>query len=78
VGEEGYLLASFCAHLPPPMLLTLFQGLSYRKLTKDFISTLKELSDKYNTQDPHIPKLYKNMKLLSEICTKLVVSCCLL
>uniref|UniRef100_A0A8C4MDV3 Uncharacterized protein n=1 Tax=Equus asinus asinus TaxID=83772 RepID=A0A8C4MDV3_EQUAS len=48
----------------------------YGEFTKDFISTLKELTT--NKEDQHIQKVYKDMKELTRICPKLKVSCCLL
>uniref|UniRef100_A0A7N5JD11 Uncharacterized LOC100473502 n=1 Tax=Ailuropoda melanoleuca TaxID=9646 RepID=A0A7N5JD11_AILME len=42
----------------------------YGEFTKDFISTLKELT-KSNEHDRHIRKVYKDMKELTRICPKL-------
>lgn len=43
---------------------------------KDFISTLKNLVK--GNKNEHLQKVYENMKYLTQICTKLQVSCCLL
>lgn len=61
-----------------PGLLSLFLELCYGNFTKDFPSALKKLSESYDKQDAHITKIYKDTKLLTEICTKLEVSCSLL
>uniref|UniRef100_A0A8P0NU13 Uncharacterized protein n=2 Tax=Canis lupus familiaris TaxID=9615 RepID=A0A8P0NU13_CANLF len=42
----------------------------YGEFTKDFISTLKELT-KHNEHDRHIQKVYKDMEELTRICPKL-------
>lgn len=72
-GLTGALLCT--TTIPGP--LTLFQEPCYGEFTKDFISTLKELT-KHNEHDRHIQKVYKDMEELTRICPKLKVSCCLL
>ncbi|VCW78704.1 unnamed protein product, partial [Gulo gulo] len=42
----------------------------YGEFTKDFISTLKELTKSYK-HDLHIKKVYKDMEELTRICPKL-------
>ncbi|XP_064131410.1 granulocyte-macrophage colony-stimulating factor isoform X1 [Loxodonta africana] len=46
------------------------EELCYGKFTKNFISTLKNVSE-LNKEDCHINKVYKDMKELTTICTKL-------
>lgn len=56
--------------------LTLFQESCYGEFITNFISTLKNLTQKH--KNDHLEKVYKNMKELKRICTKLQVSCHLL
>lgn len=72
-GSTGALLYTTTKPLP----FTPFQEPCYGEFTKDFISTLKELT-KSNEHDRHIRKVYKDMKELTRICPKLKVSCYLL
>lgn len=69
-GSAGTLLCTTTI----PMSPTLFQEPCYGEFTKDFISTLNELT-KYNEHDHHIQKVYKDMEELTRICPKLQVSC---
>ncbi|XP_057576519.1 uncharacterized protein LOC130844242 [Hippopotamus amphibius kiboko] len=46
------------------------EELCYGKFIEGFISTLNEISTKYNN-DCHIKKVYKDMKELTKICPKL-------
>lgn len=70
---------SWCSavHHPHPGAPTLFQESCYGEFIKDFASTLKKLIAKDDKND-HLQKVYKNMKQLTRICTKLQVSYCLL
>ncbi|KAF7483058.1 Hypothetical predicted protein [Marmota monax] len=47
------------------------EELCYGEFTKNFTSTLKDLAAKYNHQDCHIIKVYKDMEELTKICPKL-------
>lgn len=73
LGSVGSLPGSPCIPVSP----TLFQESCYGQFIKDFISTLRALLTNCN-HDDHLRKVYKNMKELPRICTKLQVSSCLL
>lgn len=79
-GQGGISLGS-AGSLPGspsiPVSPTLFQESCYGQFIKDFISTLTALLRNCN-HDDHLQKVYKNMKELPRICTKLQVSSCLL
>uniref|UniRef100_A0A8C9ARE1 Granulocyte-macrophage colony-stimulating factor n=1 Tax=Prolemur simus TaxID=1328070 RepID=A0A8C9ARE1_PROSS len=47
------------------------EELCYGEFTKNFTSTLKDLVTKYDKQDHHIKKIYKDMEELTRICPKL-------
>lgn len=75
MDEVGGQLVLCCAP-PSSQYPTLFQESCYGEFIKDFISTLKNLMK--DNKNEHLQKVYENMKHLTQICTKLQVSCCLL